>query len=170
MEEAAKNLCAAIPRLDHLLLAVPGHACDSDDLAFPDAQVEPAQDLGRGPGVDDDGLARKRAAIEESTAFLTADGSALTCREALRQDEPIVDRISIDELSLPLFWRVCLINGTVFLLGTLVLVLAPVIVVLLGAGVAGIAVVDVLRAEPPVPTWQSGPSVATGQPFTAMPS
>jgi two-component system, NarL family, sensor histidine kinase UhpB len=29
------------------------------------------------------------------------------------------------DLSLPLFWRVCLINGTVFLLGTLVLVLAP---------------------------------------------
>jgi two-component system sensor histidine kinase UhpB len=30
------------------------------------------------------------------------------------------------DLSLPLFWRVCLINGSVFLLGSLVLVLAPV--------------------------------------------
>jgi two-component system sensor histidine kinase UhpB len=29
------------------------------------------------------------------------------------------------ELSLPLFWRVCLINGAVFVLGTLVLVLSP---------------------------------------------
>ncbi|WP_053208062.1 HAMP domain-containing sensor histidine kinase [Jiangella muralis] len=29
------------------------------------------------------------------------------------------------ELSLPLFWRVCLINGAVFALGTLVLVLSP---------------------------------------------
>lgn len=29
------------------------------------------------------------------------------------------------ELSLPLFWRVCLINGVVFVLGTLVLVLSP---------------------------------------------
>lgn len=29
------------------------------------------------------------------------------------------------ELSVPLFWRVCLINGTVFFLGTLVLVLSP---------------------------------------------
>jgi two-component system sensor histidine kinase UhpB len=32
------------------------------------------------------------------------------------------------ELSLPLFWRVCLINGAVFMLGTLVLVLSPVTV------------------------------------------
>jgi two-component system, NarL family, sensor histidine kinase UhpB len=32
------------------------------------------------------------------------------------------------ELSLPLFWRVCLINGAVFVLGTLVLVLSPVTV------------------------------------------
>jgi two-component system sensor histidine kinase UhpB len=32
------------------------------------------------------------------------------------------------ELSLPLFWRVCLINGVVFALGTLVLVLSPVTV------------------------------------------
>jgi two-component system sensor histidine kinase UhpB len=32
------------------------------------------------------------------------------------------------ELSLPLFWRVCLINGAVFLLGTLVLVMSPVTV------------------------------------------
>jgi two-component system sensor histidine kinase UhpB len=31
-------------------------------------------------------------------------------------------------LSLPLFWRVCLINGAVFLVGTLVLLLAPVTV------------------------------------------
>ena len=29
------------------------------------------------------------------------------------------------ELSLPLFWRVCLINGTVFVLGTLVLAVSP---------------------------------------------
>lgn len=29
------------------------------------------------------------------------------------------------ELSLPLFWRVCLINGVVFVLGTLVLVMSP---------------------------------------------
>ena len=29
------------------------------------------------------------------------------------------------EMSLPLFWRVCLINGAVFVLGTLVLVLSP---------------------------------------------
>jgi two-component system sensor histidine kinase UhpB len=29
------------------------------------------------------------------------------------------------ELSLPLFWRVCLVNGAVFVLGTLVLVLSP---------------------------------------------
>lgn len=29
------------------------------------------------------------------------------------------------ELSLPLFWRVCLINGAVFLLGMMVLVLSP---------------------------------------------
>lgn len=29
------------------------------------------------------------------------------------------------ELSLPLFWRVCMINGAVFLIGTLVLVLSP---------------------------------------------
>lgn len=32
------------------------------------------------------------------------------------------------ELSLPLFWRVCLINGAVFTLGTLVLILTPVTV------------------------------------------
>lgn len=32
------------------------------------------------------------------------------------------------ELSLPLFWRVCLTNGAVFILGTLVLVLSPVTV------------------------------------------
>ena len=36
-------------------------------------------------------------------------------------DAGIVSR----ELSLPLFWRVCLLNGVVFLLGTLVLVLSP---------------------------------------------